>query len=202
MKFKNAKIRMLDLDLKGCIYLNTFSRSKRVAHFFKLVSRLGDGVFWYAMLAAVWLLQGLLYGLQMLYLIISSLAGTGIYKVLKKKTVRPRPYQVHQVIRLGGRAPAGPFQLPFRAYPACSDGDGDFRLCAAGAADSDAAVYRAGGAVAHGARAALSQRCGGGGDDWRGGGRRDSLQRAPAEHCAVNFQRRIRQNSRSFWEIC
>jgi len=88
MKFKNAKIRMLDLDLKGCIYLNTFSRSKRVAHFFKLVSRLGDGVFWYAMLAAVWLLQGLLYGLQMLYLIISSLAGTGIYKVLKKKTVR------------------------------------------------------------------------------------------------------------------
>ncbi|MBP8013002.1 MAG: phosphatidylglycerophosphatase, partial [Acinetobacter sp.] len=22
MKFKNAKIRMLDLDLKGCLYLN------------------------------------------------------------------------------------------------------------------------------------------------------------------------------------
>lgn len=111
MKFKNAKIRMLDLDLKGCIYLNTFSRSKRVAHFFKLVSRLGDGVFWYAMLAAVWLLQGLLYGLQMLYLIISSLAGTGIYKVLKKKTVRPRPYQVHQVIRLGER-PLDHFSFP------------------------------------------------------------------------------------------
>ena len=86
MKFKNAKIRMLDLDLKGCIYLNTFSHSERVAHFFKLISRLGDGMFWYVMLAAVWLLQGLLYGLQMLYLIISSLAGTGIYKVLKSKS--------------------------------------------------------------------------------------------------------------------
>ena len=47
----------------------------------------------------------------MLYLIISSLAGTGIYKVLKSKTVRPRPYQVHQVIRLGER-PLDHFSFP------------------------------------------------------------------------------------------
>jgi hypothetical protein len=62
VKLKNAKIRMLDLDLKGCIYLNTFSRSERVAQFFKIISRLGDGMFWYVMLAAVWILQGLMYG--------------------------------------------------------------------------------------------------------------------------------------------
>ena len=34
-----------------------------------------------------------------------------IYKVLKKKTVRPRPYQVHQVIRLGER-PLDHFSFP------------------------------------------------------------------------------------------
>lgn len=111
MKFKNAKIKMLNLDLKGCIYLNHFSHSERVAYFFKLISRLGDGIFWYAMLAAVWVLQGLMYGLQMLYLIISSLAGTGVYRVLKNKTVRPRPYQVHQVIRLGEH-PLDHFSFP------------------------------------------------------------------------------------------
>lgn len=45
MNFKNAKIRMLDLDLRGCVYLNHFSHSQRVAWFFKGISRLGDGFF-------------------------------------------------------------------------------------------------------------------------------------------------------------
>lgn len=111
MKFKNAKIRILDLDLKGCLYLNHFSHSERVAYFFKVVSRLGDGLFWYVMLATVWLWQGLVYGLQIIYLLLSGSVGTGIYKLLKSKTVRPRPYQVHQVIRLGER-PLDHFSFP------------------------------------------------------------------------------------------
>lgn len=111
MKLKNAKIRILDLDLKGCLYLNHFSHSERVAYFFKVVSRLGDGLFWYVMLATVWLWQGLLYGLQIIYLLLGGSVGTGIYKLLKSKTVRPRPYQVHQVIRLGER-PLDHFSFP------------------------------------------------------------------------------------------
>ncbi|MDW7603733.1 phosphatidylglycerophosphatase, partial [Stenotrophomonas maltophilia] len=43
MKFKNAKIKILDLDLRGCLYLNNFSHSQRVALFFKIISRAGDG---------------------------------------------------------------------------------------------------------------------------------------------------------------
>ena len=35
MNFKNAKIRILDLDLRGCVYLNHFSHSQRVATFLK-----------------------------------------------------------------------------------------------------------------------------------------------------------------------
>lgn len=111
MNFKNAKIRMLDLDLKGCIYLNTFSHSERVAYFFKMISRLGDGIFWYVMMLAVWILQGLIYGLQLIYVGLSSLVGTAIYKLLKQKTVRPRPYQVHQVVRLCER-PLDHFSFP------------------------------------------------------------------------------------------
>ena len=68
MKFKNAKIRMLDLDLKGCLYLNHFSHSQRVAQFFKVISRLGDGIFWYVMLASAWVMQGIGYSLQIIYL--------------------------------------------------------------------------------------------------------------------------------------
>lgn len=106
-----TKLRMLDLDLKGCLYLNHWSQRISIRQFFKGVSRLGDGAFWYAMLLAVWSLQGLSYSVQMLYLIVGSGLGTLIYKVLKKHTVRPRPYQVHQVIVLGER-PLDHFSFP------------------------------------------------------------------------------------------
>ena len=111
MNLKNVKIRMLDLDLRGCLYLNQLSHAEKVAYFFKMISKLGDGIFWYAMLAIVWIMQGVQYSLQMIYIVITASVGTLIYKVLKTKTVRPRPYQVHQVIRLGER-PLDHFSFP------------------------------------------------------------------------------------------
>ncbi len=58
-----------------------------------MISRLGDGLFWYVMLFAVWLLQGFAYSLHILYVVFGGSIGTTLYKLLKKKTVRPRPYQ-------------------------------------------------------------------------------------------------------------
>ncbi len=111
MKLQQTKLRMLDLDLKGCLYLNHWSHRLTLRQFFKVVSRLGDGAFWYAATLLVWYLQGMSYSLQMLYLIVGSSLGTLIYKMLKKHTVRPRPYQVHQVIVMGER-PLDHFSFP------------------------------------------------------------------------------------------
>ena len=59
----------------------------------RLASRLGDGVFWYALMGA--LLAG--YGRDavpaVLHMIVAGLLGTLIYKWLKGATERPRPYQ-------------------------------------------------------------------------------------------------------------
>ncbi|MFC2994640.1 phosphatase PAP2 family protein [Acinetobacter sichuanensis] len=111
MNFKETKIKILDLDLRGCVYLNNLSHMQYVALFFKIISRLGDGAFWYLMLLIVWLNKGFAYGLKLIYVVLSALIGTGIYKILKHKTVRPRPYQVHQVIILGER-PLDHFSFP------------------------------------------------------------------------------------------
>ena len=86
MKFENAKIKMLDLDLKGCVYLNHLSQSQRIALFFKTISRLGDGPFWYVMLLSVWTIQGLAYGLNILYLIVMGSIGTVSYTHLTLPT--------------------------------------------------------------------------------------------------------------------
>ena len=83
MKIHNAKLKFLEIDLKGCVYLNHLSHSNRIAAFFKIISRLGDGVFWYVMCFAAWGLRGLEYGLQILYIILGGTFGTLIYKILK-----------------------------------------------------------------------------------------------------------------------
>lgn len=111
MNFQNAKTKMLDLDLRGCIYLNHFSHQHKIALFFKIMSRLGDGLFWYIMLGAVWFIRGLAFTPSILYIVLGGCVGTSIYKILKHKTTRPRPYQVHQVIRLGER-PLDHFSFP------------------------------------------------------------------------------------------
>lgn len=111
MNFNNTKIKILELDLKGCVYLNHFSHQQMVARFFKLISRLGDGTFWCVMLAVVWLSQGFAYTPQILYITVAGGFGTLIYKLLKHKTTRPRPYQVYQVIVLGER-PLDHFSFP------------------------------------------------------------------------------------------
>ena len=111
MSFKNTKIKMLDLDLKGCLYLNNLSHTQSIAICFKSISRLGDGGFWYTMLALIWLQMGLAYVIQLIYVVVAGSLGTAIYKFLKHKTVRPRPYQVHQVIVMGER-PLDHFSFP------------------------------------------------------------------------------------------
>ena len=79
MNIKNTKTKILDLDLKGCLYLNHFSHQHKIARFFKVISRLGDGLFWYLMLVLVWGIQGIGYSLQIVYLILGCSIGTVIY---------------------------------------------------------------------------------------------------------------------------
>lgn len=109
--------QLLSWDTSLCIHINRYSSYQRIATFFKLVSRFGDGWFWGIMLMCALVIQllsgatGLNAWLPILTIALTSAAGVGLYKVLKVKTVRPRPYQVHQVIIMGER-PLDVFSFP------------------------------------------------------------------------------------------
>jgi undecaprenyl-diphosphatase len=60
---------------------------------FRLVSRAGDGVFWYGLMLALLVRQGWDALPVVLHMIVAGLAGTLLYKWLKGVTERPRPYQ-------------------------------------------------------------------------------------------------------------
>ncbi|MBI1285541.1 MAG: phosphatase PAP2 family protein [Thiobacillus sp.] len=60
----------------------------------RLASRLGNGVFWYALMLALIAWYGRIAVPAVLHMIAAGLLGTLIYKWLKGATERPRPYQV------------------------------------------------------------------------------------------------------------
>lgn len=103
--------QFISWDTSLCIHINRYSTNYVVALFFKTISRLGDGWFWYIMLATALIFYGTSAILPLITTLIVSMVGLVIYKLLKVKTVRPRPYQVHQVIVLGER-PLDVFSFP------------------------------------------------------------------------------------------
>ena len=60
---------------------------------FRRISRLGDGVFWYTLMIAMYLFQGATAVPVVLQMLAAGLSATLIYKWLKHKTLRPRPHQ-------------------------------------------------------------------------------------------------------------
>lgn len=86
-----------------CLRLNRSYRQSSVRSFFAIVSRLGDGVFWYALMALLPILYGADGVVPALRMAAVGVAGVAIYKALKSRLVRERPY-----ISLAGIVPGTP----------------------------------------------------------------------------------------------
>lgn len=102
---------MSELDSSLCLRVNRTSQYRWVRLWFRLISRLGDGVFWYTVMLGILLTQGEAGMLPCLHMALAGLTGTMIYKWLKGRTLRPRPYEVHQDIWLTG-TPLDRFSFP------------------------------------------------------------------------------------------
>ncbi len=101
LKFPLQRISRWDLEL--CILCNRQSRRVSVRSLFRIASRLGDGVFWYALMAVLLLHFGAEALPAVVHMLAAGLAGTVIYKVIKHKTLRPRPFSVHPAIACTGK---------------------------------------------------------------------------------------------------
>ena len=87
--------RLDALEARLCVPCNGFARMAAVQYFFSAVSRLGDGIAWYAMLAVLPLVYGPDAIRPSLTMSITALIGVGVYKVLKATLVRERPFASH-----------------------------------------------------------------------------------------------------------
>ena len=103
--------RMHALDAALCVSINRSSRYRWVRLPFRLVSRLGDGMFWYLVMLGILLADPEGGVLPCLHMLAAGLSGTLIYKWIKSRASRPRPYEVHQAIFLTG-VPLDRFSFP------------------------------------------------------------------------------------------
>lgn len=91
-------------DVALCVFCNRQSRFLTVRSVFRLASRLGDGVFWYTLMVALLLSYQMAAVPAVLHMLAVGLLSTVIYKLIKGKTLRPRPYNVYPAIVCVGKA--------------------------------------------------------------------------------------------------
>lgn len=103
--------RLQDWDERICVSFNRLIRVRPLLALFRAVSWLGNGVFWYALMLALLLADRFQALVPVIHMATVGLACTLTYKLLKRGTLRPRPYQVHQHIAAGAQ-PLDQFSFP------------------------------------------------------------------------------------------
>lgn len=95
-----AFARLDDMEVRLCLPVNATSRFAPVRWYFAVVSRLGDGIAWYALLALLPLVQGWPAVVPSLHMGLTALVGVVLYRVLKARLVRERPFASHAGVRM------------------------------------------------------------------------------------------------------
>lgn len=103
--------RIQTWDETWCLRFNRVSTHPSIRKAFHLISRLGDGLFWYALMLYL-LVQYQAAALHpVLHMIAAGLVCTVLYKWLKRRTHRPRPFDANQQVCCGS-APLDQFSFP------------------------------------------------------------------------------------------
>lgn len=98
-------------ELRWCRAANRWGGRPRILRFFSVVSRLGDGVFWYALIAALALLGGATGRTAALHMAAVGIVALLLYRCLKGHYRRPRPFRSdHAIVPL--MAPLDEFSFP------------------------------------------------------------------------------------------
>ena len=90
--------RFNHLDLALCLQFNRLAHFPLWCRVFQVVSRAGNGVFWYTLMALMIAVDGYAAMPTVGRMVLASLLGLVIYKWLKARTSRPRPCEVYAAV--------------------------------------------------------------------------------------------------------
>jgi undecaprenyl-diphosphatase len=107
-----ALFRRIDqAEYAWCLRLNRSCQRRAVRGAFALISRLGDGLFWYVLVLSLPLIYGEQALLPAMRMALVGCLGVALYKYLKSRLVRERPY-ISLVGIVAGAAPLDRYSFP------------------------------------------------------------------------------------------
>ena len=106
-----AIARLQHWDELLCVRVNRGAQRRPVVLALQAVSWLGNGIFWYALMLALLLADAHAAALPVLHMAFVGAVCTCCYKMLKRSTVRNRPYQVNPQV-LPGASVLDHFSFP------------------------------------------------------------------------------------------
>ncbi len=105
-------LELLSGDARLCLRVNRWGARRTIARFFGIISRLGDGVFWYVLMVGIAIFGGGAKGvIAALHMALTGLLAAALYRGLKRWTRRPRPFRAHQEI-IAHALPLDEFSFP------------------------------------------------------------------------------------------
>lgn len=111
MRAPHLRERWTLTDSGWCLRANNICARTWVRGWFAAISRLGDGVFWYVLMAALIVFDGLEGLAASAHLAATGVIALSLYKLLKRWTRRPRPFASDVRIR-AWIAPLDEFSFP------------------------------------------------------------------------------------------
>jgi undecaprenyl-diphosphatase len=94
-----------------CLAMNRWGARQALRRFFGVISRLGDGVFWYSLMGVLATFGGTRGIVAALHMALTGIVAATMYKGLKRWTRRPRPFRTHDAI-VPYVAPLDEFSFP------------------------------------------------------------------------------------------
>ncbi len=110
-RLDGALERLQRWDARLCERSNRWLHLRPLLQGARLVSWLGNGIFWYALMLALLARAPRENALPVLHMLFVGVVCTATYKMLKKGTLRPRPYQSLAGIEPGA-VPLDTFSFP------------------------------------------------------------------------------------------
>lgn len=105
------KIEVGSGEWRLCIAMNRWGARRALTRFFSVISRLGDGVFWYALMGLLTAFGGLRGLHAALHMACVGIVAATMYRTLKRWTRRPRPFRARADIT-AYVAPLDEFSFP------------------------------------------------------------------------------------------
>lgn len=103
--------RLQRWDARLCARSNRWLQRRPLLIACRAVSWLGNGIFWYVLMLALLAQDARAAALPVLHMVFAGAVCTAVYKMVKRGTSRPRPYQALAGVEAGA-APLDAFSFP------------------------------------------------------------------------------------------